>query len=493
VTPSVGVLRVGDRVLFEDLEYTVVGLAGMSVRLHSAGQVDAVVLLAHLLLSKGFALLDATGDQISPLMASVGVLEGLSAPILAQAREWERHVVEVETGLQPDAGAEAQARAGYDPATTTIADREQAKAAELSAAGRPVSARTVRRMRTRYGKQGLAGLVDHRAMRRGKPTGRADERLVTAIRKAIAAETNTSTGTKARLQRRVAQALAAEHSEGAVPIPSPATFYRLVDALAVGRHTFGSATTRRSTANRPSGTFTPTFAARPGEHVQIDTTPLDVLVIFDDGLAGRPELTIAVDVATRTICAAVLRPENTKAVDASLLLARMLVPEPMRPGWPEALAASASALPYQRLVNVDERFEHAAAKPVIVPETITIDQGKVFLSETFLRACQQLGISVQPAHPATPTDKGIVERSFDSIATLFCQHVAGYTGRDVIRRGADVAGEAAWRLPELVDLLDEWIVAGWQNRPHEGLRHPLAPDRVLSPNDAFAALVAAAG
>jgi hypothetical protein len=92
-----------------------------------------------------------------------------------------------------------------------------------------------------------------------------------------------------------------------------------------------------------------------------------------------------VDVATRTICAAVLRPENTKAVDARLLLARMLVPEPMRPGWPEALAASASALPYRRLVNIDERFEHAAAKPVIVPETITIDQGKVFLSGTWHR------------------------------------------------------------------------------------------------------------
>jgi hypothetical protein len=53
------VLRVGDRVLFEEVECTVVGLTGMSVRLHSAGRVDAVVLLPHLLLSKGFALLDA--------------------------------------------------------------------------------------------------------------------------------------------------------------------------------------------------------------------------------------------------------------------------------------------------------------------------------------------------------------------------------------------------------------------------------------------------
>ena len=61
--------------------------------------------------------------------------------------------------------------------------------------------------------------------------------------------------------------------------------------------------------------------------VQIDTTPLDVLAVWDDGVTGRVELTIAVDVATRTICAAVLRPAGTKAVDAALLLARMLVPE----------------------------------------------------------------------------------------------------------------------------------------------------------------------
>jgi len=51
----------------------------------------------------------------------------------------------------------------------------------------------------------------------------------------------------------------------------------------------------------------------------------------------RADLTIAVDVATRSICAAVLRPVGTKAVDAALLLTRMLVPEPMRPGWASAL------------------------------------------------------------------------------------------------------------------------------------------------------------
>ena len=51
----------------------------------------------------------------------------------------------------------------------------------------------------------------------------------------------------------------------------------------------------------------------------------------------------------------------------------------------------------------------------------------------------------------------------------------------------------AWTLAELQDLLDEWLLAGWQIRPHDALRDPLAPRRMLSPNEKYAALVAAAG
>ena len=119
---------------------------------------------------------------------------------------------------------------------------------------------------------------------------------------------------------------------------------------------------------------------RPGEWCPVDSTPLDVRVVLDDGLVDRAELTMMVDVATRTIAAAVLRP-TTKAVDASLLLARALTPEPMRPGWPDALCMSRSVLPHQRLVAIDERLAHAAARPVIVPETVVCDHGMVYLSQ----------------------------------------------------------------------------------------------------------------
>ncbi len=57
------------------------------------------------------------------------------------------------------------------------------------------------------------------------------------------------------------------------------------------------------------------------------------------------------------------------------------------------------------LVTIDQRIEMAAAKPVIIPDTVVIDHGRVFLSEVFLRAAGTLGISVQPAHQQTATDK----------------------------------------------------------------------------------------
>jgi transposase InsO family protein len=484
------VLRPGDWVTFDGDEHQVVALAGVSVRLRSAAGDQTVVLATHLMGSPGFGVID--GEPL-PQLSAFGLLDSLPDHVLDAAKRWERHIVEVTAGLPPDAPEGAAPRPEYDPATRTLSDREIAKAAELAAEGTPVAVRTLQRLRARYAQQGLWGLVDQRATREWEITGRVDARVVAAVREALAAETCTSTGTRSRLIRRVCKALEECYGPGEVPLPAKTTFYKLIDTLSAGRHSFGSAVTRRQTANRPAGPFTPTLAARPGEQVQIDSTPLDVMVLLEDGVTVRADLTIAIDVATRTICAAVLRPVGTKAVDAALLLARMLVPEPMRPGWADALRMSASRLPHGRLVDIDTRMELAAAKPVIVPDTIVVDGGKVFISDTFTRACERLGISVQKARPKTPTDKAIVEATFGSINTLWCQHLPAYTGSNTSRRGKQVEAAAAWTMPELQDLLDEWLICGWQSRPHDSLRDPWFPKRAISPNDAYAAMVAAAG
>jgi len=480
---TLAVLRPGDWVTFDGGEHQVVAVAGTSVRLRSSAGTESAVLASYLMAAPDFAVVDGAP---APTVEPFGLLDALPDEVLAEARDWERHVVEIETGLAPHASPGTTPRPEYDPATRTVVQRTEAKAAALG-----VGYRTVERMRARYAQQGLWGLVDRRAVRAREATGRADARLVAVARQVIDAETHVSTGTRGRLIRRVVKAMEETYGPDVVPLPGRSTFYKLLDALSTGRHTFGSAVTRRQTANRPQGMFTPTFAARPGEQVQIDSTPIDVMVLLESGLAARADLTIAVDVGTRTICAGVLRPVGTKAVDAALLLARMLVPEPMRPGWAAALRMSASRLPHARLVDVDTRMELASAKPVIVPDTIVIDGGKVFVSDTFTRACARLGISVQNCRPATPTDKGIVEATFDAINTLFCQHVAAYTGSNTTLRGSDL--DAVWTVPDLQDLLDEWLLCGWQQRPHDALRDPYFPRRMLSPNDKYAALVAAAG
>ena len=131
-------------------------------------------------------------------------------------------------------------------------------------------------------------------------SGRADPRVVEAIRQAIGEETDRSTGTVSRVQRKVRKILEARYGAQAPPLPSQRTFYRLVERLSSGKHTFGSARTRRSLAKRPSGPFGTVTAARPGEWVQIDSTPLDVRVVLDNGLVDRVELTWLIDLATRT-------------------------------------------------------------------------------------------------------------------------------------------------------------------------------------------------
>jgi hypothetical protein len=130
---------------------------------------------------------------------------------------------------------------------------------------------------------------------------------------------------------------------------------------------------------------------------------------------------------------------------------------------------------------------------VIVPDTIVCDHGKVFVSRNFRASCRFLGINFQPAHEGTPTDKPHIEKMLGSVATLFAQFVAGYTGSNPDRRGRKVEQQPLWSLPELQDLLDEWLVAAWLNRPHDGLRDPRSPGRAFTPNEKYAALVEAAG
>ena len=484
-------LRIGDRVRFQGAEYSVIGLAGTAVRLAGPDGALTEATLAELVSALGF---ERVGVRLPGPLPPVSLLDGLPEAAIAEALWWERHIVEVLRGLPPDAPPGAVPRPEYDPGLVSLTRRERAKAAELTAAGKPVTASAVKQRRQRYEGGGLAAMADRRAARRTPPYGRADPRVVEAMRQAIFEATDASTRTAPYVFWRTGQILEAEHGAGPglVALPSRASLYRLFSALSSGKHTSGSARTRRSLAARPDGPFSGLQPSAPGEVMEIDSTPLDVMVRLDDGVEGRVELTGMIDVATRTVTAAVLQP-SAKSADASVLLARTVTPEPMRPGWAKALAMSASAMPHRRLSDIDARMEAAAARPVIIPDTIVVDHGKVFMSRNFRASCAYLGISLQPARKATGTDKPHIERTLGSVATLFAQFAAGYCGRSPEYRGRGDGQKAVWSLAELQELLDEWIIAAWQNRPHDGLRDPLHPGRPFTPNEKYAAMVEAAG
>ncbi|MFE9968249.1 hypothetical protein [Streptomyces sp. NPDC005525] len=140
----------GTQVRFAQRTWTVVMLEGPHARLIDADDSVATVLVNYLFAAPDFEVVGAPQRSVAPF----GRLEELPEQVRERAYAWERHVCEVETGF-PVPGQAQEPRAEFDPARRSMAEREAAKAAELTAAGQPASAVTVRRMRARYREQGL--------------------------------------------------------------------------------------------------------------------------------------------------------------------------------------------------------------------------------------------------------------------------------------------------------------------------------------------------
>ncbi|ASD20868.1 integrase [Cryobacterium sp. LW097] len=457
----------GEEIAVEDVRYVVTALSAVSAALR---QIDTG-LTKEILISELVRLPVLKADKAARHAndRDIAILQYLDASARAEADFWLTHLRDLESRIE----------SGADRSEATVT-----KLAELAALGRPITDRTLRRKRYALRQSGVVGLIDHRQQRVAGDRRRIDDRVVAALAEVMESQRNASTGTRTRLIALTAQMLAQRFGVGEVDLPAQRTMFRLIDDLDRGRLTTGSAKTRRSLANRPDRPFAAMAVSRPGEQVQIDSTPLDVLVRLDGGLIDRPDLTIMLDVATRSIVSAVLRPGTTKSVDLVVVLARALIPYDSRPGGrAETRALVDGAFELQQLLGASDYDSYRRQQPYIFPETITTDRGLIYISEHFRTACEQLGISLNVSAPYTPTDKGKVERAFQSINTGFTQYLKNYTGRGVEYRGLDSEPETLHSLVELQELLDEWIAVVWQNRPHDGLRDPLHPSVALSPNE----------
>ena len=230
-------LRAGDRVIVDGRPQVVLGASGTAIRFADDDGAVEEAAVAELAGSGRLQLRPPAG-----LPAPQVGLAGLPPETAGRARWWEAHIIEVVNGARPDAPAGTPPRPEYDVQRTSLREREQAKAAELSVPGRPVSASTVRHRRQRWQAEGLPGLVDRRVTRRRSPAGRADPVVAGAMEQAIAEATDDSSRTATFIVWRTRQILAERGQAGAEP--SRATMFRLFSRLSAGKHTTGSAATR---------------------------------------------------------------------------------------------------------------------------------------------------------------------------------------------------------------------------------------------------------
>ncbi len=190
------------------------------------------------------------------------------------------------------------------------------------------SVETVRRKFHRYRADGVVGLVDARHLNRGKQV--IDARIGAALSELGATGTSRSSGTTSRTLDRLRWMLEEDYGD-AIDLPSERTLYRMVAAHPTARKLNGSAKARQTSANKPDRAFGVHGSPRPGEHVQIDSTVIDVPSRLLDGRLNRAELTVMHDVSCRSILAGVVRAVATNSADLAGVLARALTPYDLRP------------------------------------------------------------------------------------------------------------------------------------------------------------------
>ncbi|MGW2151603.1 hypothetical protein ACWCOT_45400 [Nonomuraea bangladeshensis] len=117
------------------------------------------------------------------------------------------------------------------------------------------------------------------------------------MRQAIKEGEDESTRTGTYIIWRTGEAL--REQGAAVELPSKATLYRLLAKLTQGTHALGTARARRSRAHGAKAPFGQWTVFAPGEVVQIDSTPLDVLVRLDDGVVGKRALSFLANISLR--------------------------------------------------------------------------------------------------------------------------------------------------------------------------------------------------
>ncbi|MGL6236433.1 MAG: helix-turn-helix domain-containing protein [Segniliparus sp.] len=494
-------MGVGTRLIYDGETVEVVELlptkAGNEVVLksHSTNQILRVAVRELLHSDAAKIIPDTPGASADePAEPASVILAELSKPEIQRVNERAGHIREVLTGYRSGSSELAspeEPRPEYNPALPLEA-RYAAKAAELD-----VSDRTLKRWTQDFRQIGEAGLVDKRGLPSAKTPSKVDQRWAETALEVMVEHTDQSKPSRTMVINRTNARVAARYGEGTVVLPSRATAFRMLEDLERRHPTFRLSTKRnRDIADRPSAAYGKLRPTRPGEYLLLDTTRLDVFALDPVTLRWvQAELTVGMDWYTRCVTGIRITPVSTKSVDAVAMLYQSYRPPSAGKDWPASAVWPEHGVPRSVLVDREALDSHlkGSSGPGIVPESIVVDHGKVYISEHMTSVCQRLGISVQPVRLRTGRDKGPVERFFRTLREDLLQALPGYKGPDVHSRGVDPEGDAFFYLDELEAIVREWVAVVYHHRPHDSLVDPGVPGLRMSPASMFEHGVARAG
>ncbi|MCB0918108.1 MAG: DDE-type integrase/transposase/recombinase [Actinobacteria bacterium] len=491
-------LEPGAIVTFRAETWRVAGLDGLRVHLSPVSEAGspAVWLVNDVLACEDFKVL-AGSDGVAVLDTDPGdysdqyVFDTLEPEGQSEVqRRWEA-VCLLRDGRLPGSPA--------DPELEGLSQRDRLP---VLARRFDVSKRTLQYWSARFQQGGVSGLVDRRARSTGEGgplQKRIDARWREAIRVVFTDYHDRTTVTDGYLVDRVRE-VALERFGNDTPEASDRTLRRYIDEVAPGRKQ--AAKTRRSRGNAPSPDkwWKPLQCSRPGQVVAVDTQYLDAFALEPvSGEWQRVQLLMAVDIYSRSIVGWRFTAWTPNSQDVALLLRHIISPKHAPADWPSEGLWRYTGVPEHVVAGLlgsdplyaDESPLHdarddlrVAGVPVLIPDELTLDHGRDYMSRDTKRACELLGITIGLARPYTPTDKAHVERAFATVNSGFVQRLPGYKGPDVHSRGARrfVEDGAFYTFDEIEERFAAWVAIEYQNAPHKGLRHAALPKVALSPN-----------
>jgi transposase InsO family protein len=459
--------------------------------------------LAELLSADDFTVLvDQAGREVtgpSPaVLSGNALLDTLSRQDLVEVQEKVDAALLARDGRLP----------GFPPDPELALASSHGERQRIVAERMGVTDRTVRNWIADL-EEGPGALVDGRRKNHGRPIAKIDPRVKSVIDETLNQAKNRSLKDDTFLIKQVKKALRLRTpvpGEAPLHVPTTRTLRAYVEEIRRGTGAHLSASAQRSIDNRPKGTWRRVHATRLGELVAIDATPLDAFAMNPaTGEWINVFLLIALDLATRSILGWRFTLAEPTGLDAVLLLRSVVVPRKVDQGWPEegtwryagvpetVVAGLLGAEPIFPSGHDDEH--HVLGVPTVVPDSVVVDHGKIFISESFKNACLTLGVNLMLGRPYTPTDKSHVERVFDTIKTGFVQGLPGYKGPNLFSRGVTeyVEDEAFFFVDEIDARFAAWVAVVYQNAPHDGLRLPGHAGLTHCPNDAVDLSIAVNG